>query len=188
MKNIRFIQKEVYNDKLFDYPCINSNSRFLQNKKVCIFDTDNIVNTEWFTELGTDVLINPDNGNVSFFNIGIVAPIKANTDDDKGYYQIIDYYIETLQLFIHKLKDMPGFNHIVVILPEHSDEYSTSLIQMAYYAVYGLIKGLGERYAPYGLFINGIILNKDPRKGLQNWLFLLSSDNSNNIVGQVFKL
>lgn len=189
MKNIHFITTDGCNDKLFNYPCVNSNSQFLQGKKVCVFDNYDIVEESWFTDLGGMFFLNPSNDDISFANIGVIAPVIPSEDSEEGYYEIIDYYVEKLQLLIHKQKGSGGFNHILVLLPSHSDECSTSLCRMAYYAIYGLIKGLGETNAKYGIFINGIILGEDNNQDLlKQWTIFLCSDNTNNIVGQIIKL
>ena len=188
MKNFR-IKVDGCKDSMFDYPCVDANSNYLLGKKISIITSNEIVDPSWFEGVGAMVLINPENKDTSFTNVGIVMPCSVISDNEEGYYQVMDYYIQTLQLFVHKQKTLPGFKHLIVVLPAKSDEYSTSLIRMAYYAVYGLVKGLGKMYGPYGLFVNGIILNENnPQKNLQDRLLLMASDNSCNIIGQVFKL
>lgn len=191
MKNIYLLTTDGCNDKLFNYPCVDLNSYFLQGKQVCVFDNNSIINKSWFTELGGSIILNPSNKDTSYAEIGIIAPpaVIQSEDDEKEYYEIIDYYVEKLQLLINKQKGTGGYNHVLVILPPHSDECGTSLKRMAYYAVYGLIKGLGAINAQYGVFINGIILGESENDELlKYWTTILCSDNANNIVGQIIKL
>lgn len=189
MKNIHFITIDGCNDMLFNYPYIDSNSRYLQGKTICAFDNNQIIKESWFTELGGAIYTNPLNDETSFADVGIITPVMPSEDSEEGYYEIIDYYVEKLQLLIHRQKSSDVFNHILVILPSHSDECSTSLRRMAYYAIYGLIKGLGETNAQYGVFINGIILGEDNNQDLlKQWTTFLCSDNANNIIGQIIKL
>lgn len=189
MKNRYFYTSEGCLEKLLDYPCLDSNTRIFQGKKASVFDTNEMVRTEWLSSLGAEVTVNPTNKETSFSNIGIISQIAIKENSEEGYFKVLDYYIPLLQLLIHKMKGLSGFNHIVVILPQGSDKCGTSLCQMAAYSVYGLIKGLGELYAPYGLFINAIVLNEDSdESNFRDMLVLLCSDNSNNIVGQVFSI
>lgn len=60
---------------------------------------------------------------------------------------------------------------------------------MAYYAITGLVAGLGKMYAPRSIFVNSVILNDNLDIFLvSDWIAYLVSDNSNNIVGQNIKL
>ena len=116
-----------------------------------------------------------------------IAVVMPNNGHD--YYEVLDYYIHTLQKLVLSMKSKHNFKHLIVVLPPKSDEYSTELPKMAHYSIYGLIKGLGKMYAPYSLLVNGIILNEnDPIKNLQERILYLASDNSCNTVGQIFKL
>ena len=179
-----FVKNESCSDHLFKYPCKDPNSRYLAKRTVVVYDNSSIVKAEWFTELGAEVLINPSDDEMSKAKIAVVMPNNGN-----GYYEVLDYYIQTLQKLVSSMKSKHNFKHIIVVLPAKSDEYSTELSHMAHYAVYGLVKGLGKTYAKNSLFINGIILNeKDPLKFLQERLVYLASDNSCNTVGQIFKL
>ena len=73
---------------------------------------------------------------------------------------------------VHRMSDQPTtFNHLLFVLPPYADEYSCELDRMAYYAITGLVAGLGKMYAPRSIFVNYLV-----------------SDNSNNIVGQNIKL
>ena len=78
---------------------------------------------------------------------------------------------------------------IAFVLPPYADEYSCELDRMAYYAITGLVAGLGKMYAPRSIFVNSVILNDDLDIFLvSDWIAYLVSDNSNNIVGQNIKL
>ncbi len=189
MNNYRLYVKDACSDKMFEYPCFNSNTNFLEGKKVSVFGDECEDIVSYLKRLNANVTLNPSNKETSFSQIGLVFPKIVNEDTDVGYYQTLDYYVETLQLLIHKLSGIDEFTHIVVILPFHSDEIGSNLLQMANYAVGGLVKGLGEINAPRHVFINGIIPSESTRKEmLNNWVRFLSSNNSNNIVGQLFKL
>lgn len=179
-----FFKKESCSDHLFRYPCKDPNSRHLEKRTVAVYDSSSIVKAEWFIECGAEVLINPSDDDMSKAKIAVVMPNNA-----KGYYEVLDYYIQTLQKLVNSMKLKHNFKHIIVVLPAKSDEYSTDLSQMAHYAVYGLIKGLGKIYAPFSLIVNGIILNEEENvKFLQDRVVYLASDNSCNTIGQVFKL
>lgn len=181
--------KDICSDKMFEYPCFNSNTNFLDGKKISVFGNNSEDIVAYLKRNNANVTSNPSNKDTSFSQIGIVLPQKVTEDTEIGYYKILDYYVETLQLLIHKLTGVGEFTHIVVLLPPHSDEIGTTFLQMAYYAVYGLVKGLGEINAPRRVFINGIIPSENTEKDiLYKWICLLSSNNSNNIVGQVIKL
>ena len=189
MKSIRLYVKDSCSDKMFEYPCFNSNTNFLGGKKVSVFGDNCEGIVDYLKLYNAVVTLNPSNKETSFSQIGIVLPKGAADNTEEGYYQILDYYVETLQLLIHEQSGVDEFTHIVVVLPPHSDEIGISFIKMAYYAVYGLIKGLGEINAPRRVFINGIILNEETNESiLKDWIRLLSSNNSNNIIGQVIKL
>ena len=134
--------------------------------------------------------MNPSRNETSFSNVGIIAPNTYGQDTEDSYFDILNYYIEHLQLLIHKQKGIAGFKHILVVLPAESDKCSTKLNKMAFYSIYGLIKGLGEMYAQYGLYINGLMLPTESVVENQTnmWIRFLATDNSNNIVGQVIKI
>lgn len=184
MKNFYFFKIESCSDHLFRYPCKDPNGSYLEKRTVAVYDSSSIVKAEWFTECGAEVLINPSDEDMSKAKIAIVMP-----NNGKGYYEVLDYYIQTLQKLVSSMKLKHNFKHIVVVLPARSDEYSTDFTRMAHYAVYGLIKGLGKMYAPFSLIVNGIILNEEePIKYLQERVLYLVSDNSCNTIGQVFKL
>ena len=156
----------------------------MERRTVAIYDNDSIIKPEWFSKYGAEVLINPSDDEMAKAKIAVVMP-----NDGKDYYGVLDYYVHTLQKLVRSMKSKHNFKHIIVVLPPKSDEYSTDLTRMANYAIYGLIKGLGRLYAQYSLFVNGIILNEeDPLKILQERIVYLSSDNSCNTVGQVYKL
>lgn len=184
MKNIYFFQNESCSDNLFKYPCKDPNSKHLEKRTVAVYDNYSIVKAEWFTELGAEVLMNPSDDDMLKAKIAVVMP-----NNGKAYYEVLDYYIQILQKLVRSMKSKHNFKHIIVVLPAKSDEYSTDLSRMAHYAVYGLIKGLGKMYAPFGLTVNGIILNEEePTKFFQERVVYLASDNSCNTIGQIFKL
>lgn len=184
MKNRYLLKEEYCLDHLFKYPCKDPNSRHLEKRTVAIYDRNAIVEPEWFMQHGADVLVNPSDEEMSKAKIAVIMPNMGN-----GYYEVLDYYVQLLQKLLRSMKDKHNFKHIIVILPAKSDEYSTELSRMAYYAVYGLIKGLGKMYAKNSLFVNGIILNEESSiKYLEDRVVYLASDNSCNTVGQVFKL
>lgn len=189
MKNYKFFQSQAFKDKLLNYPCVDSNTAYFSGRKINVVGNTDYLDIERLSILGAEVHVNSTNKELSFTNVGILSVPFITTTSIECYYQILDYYIQNLQVFVHKMKGLEGYNHIVVILPPHSEESSIELDRMAYYAVYGLVKGLGELYAPHGLFINGIVLNDDPNeKYITEWVTYLSSDNSCNTVGQVICL
>ena len=60
---------------------------------------------------------------------------------------------------------------------------------MAYFALSGLVQGLGKIYASKGLFVNALVLGDNTDKELTTeWITFLISNNSNNIVGQIITL
>lgn len=185
MKSIYLYQKDYCPDALFKYPCKDPNGKHLERRTVAIYDKNSIIDSEWFKNCGAaDVLINPSDEEMANAKIAVVMP-----NDGKDYYEVLDYYIHTLQKLVRSMKSKHNFKHIIVVLPANSDEYSIELSRMAHYSVYGLIKGLGKIYAQNSLFVNGIILNQDdPLKFLQDHVVYLASDNSCNTVGQIFKL
>lgn len=189
MKKIRLFSIERCPDNNFKYPCVDSNTDFLAGKNVCIFDESGLIKKEWFFKSDATLKYNPSNDETSFAQVGIICPCVIENDDREAYFKILDYYISLLQLLIYKMKWTNDFSHIVVVLPAESDVYSTSLSRMAFYSIYGLIKGVAETNAPYGVYINGIILSKDYDEDvLKDWVTFLSSDNANNIIGQLFKI
>ena len=167
------------------YPCKDPNGKHLERRIVAIYDKNSIIAPDWFKDCGAaDILINPSDEEMAKAKVAVVMP-----DDGKDYYEVLDYYIHILQKLVRSMKSKHNFKHIVVVLPPKSDEYSSELVRMAHYSVYGLIKGLGKMYAQHCLFVNGIILNdEDPLKYLKERVIYLASDNSCNTVGQVFKL
>lgn len=184
MRNIYFCQVKTCSDRLFGYPCKDPNSHYLEKRMVVVYDNSSILKTDWFLEYGAEVAFNPSDEMMTNAKIAIVMPNNGH-----DYYEVLDYYIHLLQKLVRSMKSKHNFKHIVVVLPPKSDEYSTDYVRMAHYAVYGLIKGLGKMYAPYSLFVNGIILNgSDQLKFLKERILYLASDNSCNTVGQVFKL
>lgn len=179
-----FIQLDTCSNHLFKYPCKNPNGKHLENRTVVIYDNEFIVKAGWFREYGADTIVNPNDEEYKQAKIAVVMPNNGH-----DYYEVLDYYIHTLQKLVLSMKSKHNFKHLIVVLPPKSDEYSTELPKMAHYSIYGLIKGLGKMYAPYSLFVNGIILNEDdPIKNLQERILYLASDNSCNTVGQIFKL
>lgn len=189
MNGFKLFVKDTCSDKMFEYPCINSNNNILDGKKVSVFgnECDKIV--EFLRICNANVTFNPSNKETSFSQIGIVFPKDVKEDTEEGYYHIVDYYVETLQLLIHKMSGVDEFTHIVAVLPPQSDEMGISFHKMAYYAVYGLVQGLGELNAPQRIIINGIIPSDSTNSDLLiNWIKFLSSNNANNIVGQIIKL
>ena len=184
MKSVYFYRKESCSNQLFQYPCKEPNSRHLEKRTVAIFDTTGIVQKEWFSDYGANVLVNPSDEELKKAKIAVVMP-----NNGTSYYDVLDYYVQLLQKLIRFLKAKHNFKHIIVVLPPKSDECCTELPRMAHYSIYGLIKGLGKTYAANSLFVNGIILNsEDPLKFLQDRMIYLASDNSCNTVGQIFKL
>lgn len=184
MKKLCLFQIDTCHNQLFKYPCKDPNSNHLENRTVAIYDKSSTIREEWFTEYGAEVVSNPSDEQMTKAKIAIVMP-----NDGNSYYDVLDYYIPILQKLVRSMKSKHNFKHIVVVLPAKSDEYSTDYVRMAHYAVYGLIKGLGKMYAKYSLFVNGLILNDlDPMKNLKDHLIYLSSDNSCNTIGQIFKL
>lgn len=185
MRVIRFIQKENCSNQLFKYPYKDPNGFFLEKRTVAIYGNNSLIDACWFKDCGAEeVLINPSYEEMTKAKVGVVMP-----NGGIGYYEVLDYYIITLQKMICSMKSKHNYKHIIVILPPRADEYSCELSRMAHYAVLGLIKGLGKMYAQNGLFVNGIILNNEnPLKYLKERIVYLASDNSCNTVGQIFKL
>ena len=184
MRSVYFFYNDSCSDHLFRYPCKDPNSKHLEKRIVAIFDKSSTIRPEWFTKYGADVIVNPSDDELKKVKIVVVMPNNAT-----GYYDILDYYVHLLQKVVRLLKTKHNYKHIIVVLPADSDEYSTELSRMAYYAVYGLVKGLGKLYAPYSLFVNGVILNRtNPTNNLEGRITYLASDNSCNTIGQIFKL
>lgn len=184
MKKIQLISEESCHDSLFTYPCKDANSKHLDKRTVAVYDRNSIIAPSWFKEVGAEVLINPSADEMSKAKIAVVMP-----NNRTGYYEVLDYYIHTIQMLVRSMKSKHNFKHIVVVLPAHANEYSPDYTRMAHYAVCGLIKGLGKTYAVNNLYVNGIILNEnDPLKNLKDRVIYLASDNSCNTVGQIFKL
>lgn len=186
MKNYYF-EKEKIEKRLFKYPCVDTNTRFLSNKKICVFGNNDCIPLSSLENIGACVLLNPGNKDTSFSNIGIVFPPKTTKQGEELYFEILDYYVEILQLLVHKQKSVEGYRHIVVIMPPEANKYSIEYDMMAYYAIYGLTKGLGKRYAEYGLFVNGLITNLSNPMAIE-YIRYLVSDNACNIVGQVIEI
>lgn len=185
MKSVYLYQKEYCPDDLFKYPCKDPNGKHLERRTVVIYDNKSMIDPDWFYDCGAaDVMINPGDEEMAKAKIAVVMP-----NDGKDYYGVLDYYVHTLQKLVRSMKSKHNFKHIIVVLPAKSDEYSSELTRMAYYAVYGLIKGLGKMYAANRLLVNGVILDEsEPLRFLRERVVYLASDNSCNTVGQVFKL
>ena len=200
MKEIS-LNVENYNELLFHYPCINPIGKYLENKIVWVLN-DNESNTKYLRSiveagakieniLEIDLLCS-----VFTPEIAIVFPPKQLTDNvpsgdtQEEYYRIMEHYIHFSQMMVHRMSDQPTtFNHLLFVLPPYADEYSCELDRMAYYAITGLVAGLGKMYAPRSIFVNSVILNDNLDIFLvSDWIAYLVSDNSNNIVGQNIKL
>ena len=164
MKEIS-LNVENYNEHLFHYPCINPIGKYLENKIVWVLN-DNVFPPKQLTD-------NVPSG-----------------DTQEEYYRIMEHYIHFSQMMVHRMSDQPTtFNHLLFVLPPYADEYSCELDRMAYYAITGLVAGLGKMYAPRSIFVNSVILNDNLDIFLvSDWIAYLVSDNSNNIVGQNIKL
>lgn len=191
MRIFRFFQINTVKDKLFEYPCVDSNSAFLSGKKVCLFNATDFVNVEKFIDLGAEVVINPSYEQLIKVRCAVLSFPRLNNQDDGRdlYYEILDYYIHNLKHLIYKMQNSEGFSHLLVVLPKYSNQYCSTLRGMAYYAIYGLIKGLGKVYAPQGVFVNGILYDEMTEKSLLNeWITYILSDNANNIVGQIIEV
>lgn len=189
MKNRYFFSKEVCSENLLVYPCKDPNDVPLAKRVVAIYDDGEIVDDIWFSELGAKVYRNPNDEECKKAKIAILAPFHVDGKEETNYYQVLDYYIQKLQYLIKMMKNKHNFKHIIVLLPSHSDECSSKYHRMAYYAIFGLIKGLGKIYASKALFVNGIILNPvESQRNLKERIQYLSCDNSCNTVGQIFKL
>lgn len=186
MNNFYF-EKEKIEKRLFKYPCVDTNSLFLSDKTICVFGNNDCTPISSLENLGARILFNPENKDTSFSDIGIVFPPKTTKQGEELYFEILDYFVEILQLLVHKQKSVGGYKHIVVILPPEANKYSTEYDMMAYYAIYGLTKGLGKRYGEFGLFVNGLITNLSNPKAIEYIRFLVS-DNACNIVGQVIEI
>ena len=189
MKSFHLFHKEVCPEELLVYPCKDANIKPLVRRTASIFTSEPLVQAEWMKELGAEVFVNPSDDEVTKTKIAIVLPNEITQTDESAYYEVLDYYFLILQKLVHLMKDKHNFKHIIVLLPAHSNEFSTSYSRMAYYAIYGLIQGLGRLYAAKNLFVNGIIMNENnPQKNLKERIQYLSADNSCNTVGQVFIL
>ncbi len=184
MRNFYLFKSESCSDNLLKYPCREPNGLFLENRTVAIFDTFDIVNPIWFSKYGADVIVNPSDEEMTKAKIAVLMPNYG-----KDYYEVLDYYVHHLQKLVRSMKGKHNYKHVIVVLPAGADIYSTELPSLAHYAVSGLIKGLGKLYAPFNLYVNGIILNEsDTQKYLQEYILYLASDNSCNTVGQIIKL
>lgn len=191
MKNIYILKVEECSESLLTYPCKDPNSLPLDSQTVVLCDKCKIIKSEWLKELGATVYVKDelDGEKVDNCSIGIITPETFMKSGEEVFHEVLDFYISTIQVFIKHLKNLQNIKHLIVILPARSDEYSTEFSRMAYYAIYGLIRGLGKMYATNNLYVNGIILNeKDPLKNLKERIQYLASNNSCNTVGQIFKL
>lgn len=186
MRNIYIVQEKA-RESLIDYPCVNPNGKFLEGKKISLFGNNLSSIQSVYESLGGHTFLNPDYSEMSFSNVGVIRCKKNSCDNPDAYYDILEYFIKTMQKLIHKMKYVQGFKHIIVILPKGSDKPGAEYYKMAYYSIYGMVKGLAKEYAQYGLFVNGIIENQNMSgEIMRNYLELLASDNSCNIVGQIF--
>jgi hypothetical protein len=187
MIEINLFNKKIIEDFLFEYPLVDPNSEYLKNKEILILGEieDDILEE---VKLKKANLIRLDSFNGDTIPYGaILAPVQGD-DSCEGYYKIIDYYILNLQKIIKVMQREKSFHHIVVMLPQESNVPSVKLNMMAYYAIYGLVKGLGELYAPKGIFVNGLMPSKNISSIASEWLSFLLSNNSNNIVGEIVSL
>lgn len=188
MKNIYLFSQDKIEKRWFKYPCVDTNSKFLSERKICVFGDTDQFRYSILEEFGAKLIINPENKECSFTNGGIILPPKTEKKGKELYFEILDYYIQILKLLTHKQKSVEGYKHIIVFLPEESNKCSVDFDRLAFFAVYGLIKGLGMQYAPNGLFINGIMSSNYNEERTFNYIRFLLSDNSCNIVGQIFEL
>lgn len=181
MKNYTFFKTDYFEEKLFDYPCVDANTEYLKGNKATFIGCEGYVDISAFEKKGAQIL----NNHSADSSICVVAPPIVTKEDEAAYYDILDYYVLTIQKAVNNMLNRDGFNHLVVLLPCESDKTSTDLKRMAYYAVFGLVKGLALRYAPKGLFVNGIVMSEKPNvEQITEWALYLSSNNSNNTVGQ----
>ena len=194
MNSIRLETQNIM-DTLFEYPMVDPNSNYLDGKNIVVV-TDN--NDKWNVCLdslkskGADLEIGIQESCSGSLYGGIIFPpsIDGKESDTDKYYRILEHYIFNAQKLIKCLgKNNKTFRHVLFVLPAHSDEYSTELDQMAYYAVYGLVKGLGEIYGPKAIFVNGLMLNEKVQNEMASeWASFLISTNANNIIGEIIKL
>lgn len=194
MKSIH-LETQTILDTLFEYPMVDPNTDYLSGKTIAVITDDN---DKWSPCLesiitkGANLIFSTEEGYDSTLYGGIIFPptISDKSNPTDAYYKILEHYIFNAQSLIKSMKrDKKSFKHILFVLPAHSDEYSTELDKMAYYAVYGLVKGLGEIYGPQAVFVNGLMLDETVNNELvSEWASFLISTNANNIIGEIIKL
>lgn len=192
MRAFNFFSFSSYKELLFKYPCVKTEG-CLNDKNIWIRTSEEHPAIETFLlEKEANVrcvLSNEYLHEVERPNFAIVLPLEKAEESEAGYYEIMNHYIKFTQMLVHKMPDNNEFAHIVYILPQCSNQFSSKLTNMAYYALNGLAKGLGLLYAKKGIIVNAIILSDMANIAMtENWLNLLLSDNSNNIVGQCIEL
>lgn len=196
---MRTIKINYYNQNphLFDYPMENQNC--LSDRKAYILNdnTDFEPCIKYLEEKGIKIQNFTSTESISNEvspEIAIVFPPKniTNVDIDSRdeYYRILFHYIKFAQLMINNMsKQSDIYHHLIFIFPHNADHYSSKLGDMAYYALTGLIGGLGKIYASQLIIVNGLIMgNKILDNQLTTWIEYLVSNNSNNLVGQNIKL
>ena len=193
MKDISFFNIVRYNDNLFEYPCVNPQTDYLSGKYVWVRCEDEPNEMLKGVEMkgGSIMILKSDEyiHNQPTPYAGIIFPPKISEDSKNGYYEILNYYIKFSQMMVHKLCVFKPFSHLLFILPPNSTECSMRLDRMAYFALSGLVQGLGKIYAPKGLFVNALVLGDNTDKELTTeWITFLISNNSNNMVGQIITL
>ena len=194
MKSIH-LETQTFLDTLFEYPMVDPNTDYLRGKTIAVI-TDDI--DKWSPCLesirakGSTLISASQDDNEKKIYGGIIFPPTINdyANSTDAYYKILEHYIFNAQYLIKRMNNnRESFKHVLIVLPAHSDEYSTELDGMAYYAVYGLVKGLGELYGPNAIFVNGLMLNEsDSFEMASEWASFLISTNANNIIGEIIKI
>jgi hypothetical protein len=201
MKEYTFIKKDSYNELLFRYPCVSPVGKYMEGSSVWVLN-DNELNNRYLVDAITSGIKTKTLHKMEYIHneptpqAAIIFPPSCKEQEDpkcyyeEEYYRIMNHYIHFTQMMVHKMSGVGNeFHHLLFVLPPNANQYSAKLRGMAYYALNGLVEGLGKMYAPKGIFVNGLILNNEVDEQLTSeWITFLISNNSNNIVGQNIKL
>lgn len=186
-------------DILYQYPCINPLSGYLKEKEIWVLNAipaheDMLIKIK---ALGGEVKVYDHYEYIHDTRQpsgGIILPPSFSREDNTvdAYYGIMDYYIKFSQMMVHKMSGLDRnspFRHLLLVLPFGSSQCSSMLGGMAYYAMTGLVAGLGKMYGNKGLFCAGLELGENTSHELvSEWISYLMSDNSNNTIGELIKL
>lgn len=187
------------NDSILRIPCINTSLNQFSSKEVWALCEQNefLEIIDSLKKTGANIQVYDHYEYIHSAikpNCGLIFPPCVSIDDDsiEAYYKVIDYYFKFLQMITHKMyvsKSDNVLGHLIIVLPCGSSNFSNKLAGMAYFSISGLIKGLAKMYADKGIVCCGLELGTTHSKELlTEWICFLSSENSNNIIGDLIKL